>query len=196
MKFAGDAFGGREAFNKIVRTGGLDPFLSIRDATENSSRAADLEWWDDSVRQRPSDLAREAAWKQLKGNRVVDLNNKYVIGDATLPQEYGIASGSYEKAIVDLAVQIQLHEGVPPISAVAKAMRQIDPAQYSQGAPSQAAYLQRLADASRNPMVRKYMDIPENGEDEWGVLLSPIDAIRQNELMSRVPREIEVDDPF
>jgi hypothetical protein len=181
MRFAGDAF------NNIVRTGGLDPFLGIgrQPGQPQNPRHPDREWWDDFDREKPRDDARSAAWKQVRGNRIVDLNNKHVIGDATLPEEYGEFSGAYERAVVDLATRIQMEQGMPPISAVAAAMRQVNPSDYLQGAPPQASYLHRFADASRNPGIRKVMDLPENGEDEWGVLLNAVEAIQAHDRMSR-----------
>jgi hypothetical protein len=112
------------------------------------------------------------------------LNETQVIGDSTLPDLYEQSVHAYRQAIASRAAELQLRGEVPPLVAIAQAMREVSPSTYAGGLPSEAAFLRQYAEASRDPQIRKLMDLPENGEDEWGVLLSPIEAIKQRNLQS------------
>jgi len=117
------------------------------------------------------------------------MNEMQVIGDSTLPGLYEDAVNSYRHAVINKAVELQLQGGMPPLSAIAQAMREVSPTDYAGGLPAEAAFLRQYAAAARNPQIRRQMDLPENGVDEWGVLLSPVEAIQQHNLqsMGRLP---------
>ena len=174
MRFAGDAF------NNIKKTGGIDPFLGLR------REEPEPEWEPPaSAREEAADAAKNAAWKGIRGNRIMELNEMQVIGDSTLPELYEKAVHAYRHAVANRAVELQLQKKVTPLVAIAQAMREVSPSSYAGGLPAQVAFLQQYAEASRDPRFRKLIDLPENGEDEWGVLLSPVEAIKQRNQRSR-----------
>jgi hypothetical protein len=168
MRFAGDAF------NKIVRTGGIDPFMSV------GRKAPEPEWEPGpSPREEAADAARNAAFKEIRNNRIAKMNEMQVIGESTLPGLYEDAVNAYRRAIVDRAVGLQMQGNMPPLVAIAQAMREVSPSTYAGGLPPQAGFLRQYAEASRDPRIRRQMALPENGDDEWGILLSPVEAIKQ-----------------
>jgi hypothetical protein len=180
MRFAGDAF------NDIKKTGGIDPFFKVT----RSNPEPGWEWeLGPSPQEEAADAAKNAAWKNIRGNRIMKMNEMQVIGDSTLPELYEQSVGDYRRAVVNRAVELQLREKMPPLTAIAQAMREVPPSTYAGGLPAEAAFLRQYAEASRDPQIRRQMDLPENGKDEWGILLSPVDAIKQRNLQSMRGRQ-------
>jgi len=177
MRFAGDAF------NSIKRTGGIDPFFKMMRST--SDPGPDPGWEPGaSLQEEAADAAKSVAWKNIRGNRIMKLNEMQVIGDSTLPELYEQAVQDYRRAVASRAVELQLREKMPPLTAIAQAMREVSPSNYAGGLPAEAGFLRQYAEASRDPQIRRQMDLPENGEDEWGILLSPVEAIKERNRRS------------
>lgn len=174
-RFAGDAFNAIRPLN-----GGLGELRRLRGELG--------EWAANTPMYTPEEerlmQIKKDTWSRTANNPVMNMNQKFVIGDSTLPESYDDAANLYRRAVAEVAVQLQQRGDIPPLVALAKAIQSVDPRQFTQGAPSQVAYLQRYAEASRNPVVRRMMDIPENGDDEWGVLLSPREAIQEYDRLS------------
>jgi len=172
-RFAGDAL------NKIVRA-------ERRDRSSGGKRVRPDPEWDagPTENRMAEEAARNNVWKAVSGNRIMRLNEMQVIGDSTLPGLYDGAVHAYRRAIVDRALELELKEKKPPLVALAQAMREVSPSAYTGGLPPGISFLRQYAETSRDPRIRRYMDLPENGDDEWGVLMSPVEAIQERNRQS------------
>lgn len=134
--------------------------------------------------EEAKDVAEKLAWKTLRQDPAVNLNQQNIIGSSTLPEIYDSAVNHYQHAIKNKALELMKTDLLRPEEAIKRAIGQVNPAEFSSGLPAALGYQQRLAEASRDSNIRRVMDIPENGEDEWGVLLSPVEAIREYDRRS------------
>lgn len=192
-RFAGDAF------NNMRPAGSLFPRNNIRPAPRQPQDPAwDLSWVATPA-QEAAAAAEQSAWAGVRSgrNRAMRLNELHVIGDSTLPQLQEAAVQAYQYAVAQRAIQLQTSIGMPPLSAIATAMREIPAQQFAGGLPAEASFLRQYANASRVPSIRRMLDTEMDSHGEWEGL-SPLQAIEEHRRQSMPPGSAAADDyiPF